>query len=288
MPEADNPLPRLRHSAALVAAALRKDLVKILAVAVVAAGAGGAAGNFSTSVSATAQLVLTPLPMRDNYWIEKDEQQYAPEDIGLVRMVPAPLHAKTAVILCTSDDTLRRTMERANAPGILSSPLGSLNATRGALATEISTEMETPYEIRHSPIIKLRATAKAPLDAQALANAWAAECIEAARSFQAARAKTAVTELERESARLADFAKAGKSVDNVVVADLNAKLEYARIAAGLNEGPLQLLSPAGEWTMPGSRRAMTFAAAGALWGLVLAAALSIGFRAVLAPAPKSA
>ena len=288
MPEAADPMSHMRQTMILAAGALRKDLVKILAVAVVAAGAGGAAGNSSTSVSATAQLVLAPLPMRDNYWTEKDEQQYAAEDIGLVRMVPAPLHAKTAVILCMSDETLRRTIERANAPGVLSSPLGPLNAARSALATEISTEMETPYEIRHSPVIRLKATAKTPLDAQALANAWATECIAAAKTFRAARAKTAVTELESESLRLAEAVKAGKSLDEVVLRDLNSKLEYARIAAALDETPLQLLSPAGEWAMPGSRRAMTFAVAGALWGAVLAGALSVGFRTVLAPAPKAA
>jgi hypothetical protein len=294
-------LSGLRGNSRLLMEALRRDWWKIVALALLAAAAGGAAGKLTNTARSTAQLLLTPAPVRDNYDTERGLWQYSADESSLVRMMARPLEANTAVLLCMSDGVMQRTFDELGEPGVLSAPPASINSLKNALSCEVSLDIETPYEVRYSPVIRLQAAARVPADAAAMVNAWAAVCVEKAAEFQAARQQPqaeafaqAAGELEMEGGIAAQrsgdpAATAGDggppflAMDTVIRNDMASKARYAAMAAEFGREPLRLLTPGAEWRLPRFRRALLFGGIAGAWGLALGIALSLGARMILFP-----
>jgi hypothetical protein len=179
----------------------RRDAARILAGALLLGLFGAGAGWYSGSVTSTAYLLLSPLPLRES----------TTED-SLTRMIAEPLDAITASLLCQSDEVFHSTMRRYNArvarieagervplyPGETGGEsdvydgdeleeLRDLRSVRRALSLVVTISKETPYELLNSPIIKLTAKCRTPQMAKLLVDIWSEACVEAAERLQAAR-----------------------------------------------------------------------------------------------------
>jgi len=152
--------------------AVRKDRVPIVTVAIIVALAGAIAGKLTNSTTSTADLVLTPVPLRD-----------ATTEDDLSRMIAAPMDLKTASLLCMSDQTISRTRDMLEERQLLKAPIKSLHALKNALRFEITVAKDTPYETTYSPILRLTAWGGSSAEAKALVNTWAQACVESATEY---------------------------------------------------------------------------------------------------------
>lgn len=186
---------------------LHADRRAIAAVTIALAIVGAVAGKMTNNVSSSAQLLLTPLPLRS-----------ATTEDDLSRMVAEPMDMKTAALLCMSDAALSRTRDALNADGALDQEVDDLNTLRGSLAYEITVAKETPYETVYSPILRLHAKGSSPQEAKLLVDTWAKTCEELAEEYMqrqhvpameafAARAAAVRTDLETADAALETFRK---------------------------------------------------------------------------------
>ncbi len=171
-----------------ILAALRRDCLKIILFAVLAAAAAAGLGKMSNSVSSTAQLLLTPLPLHARQ-----------EEDALATMLAPPIDATTVSLLCMSDDVLKKTMEALNAGGQLKEPIKYVNSLKSALRYRVSVAKETPYEVEYSPVIELTAFAASPTDAQLMVNAWAEQVVTAAAAFRDMIQKPAAIAIEEQT-----------------------------------------------------------------------------------------
>lgn len=175
MPKQSLATPAQPNTLHQVLECLHRDVVAIAIVTLLLAVLGAAAGVFTHSVTSTAQLILAPPPF-----------QAMPEEDELAAMVADPMDVKTAVLLCTSDETLAATRDRLNEEMTLSKPVKNLRQIEQALSYTVTIAKETPYEVLYSPIIELTAKAASPADARTMVDAWAQECVNAARTYQEA------------------------------------------------------------------------------------------------------
>jgi len=83
---------------------LRKDRTRIAVVVVLLTITGAALGRMTRSTTSTAQLVMTPIPLRESFDPEKQA------DV-LPRMISRPMDVKTASLICLSDEVLRTTCD---------------------------------------------------------------------------------------------------------------------------------------------------------------------------------
>lgn len=172
---------------------VRKDFKPIVAVAVALTLIGAYAGTASNRAVSTAQLLLTPLPLRA-----------ATTDDDLAKMIAEPLDVITASRLCTSDDCLRLTMERLNASGEFSRPFEDLNRLRLALSYEITITKETPYETEYSPVLQLRARGHTATTAKTMVDTWAEVCVEIAEQYRDRQQSLAVRAFLAQRGQLLD------------------------------------------------------------------------------------
>jgi len=150
------------RTAASIVACIRRDFFPIAAVAIAFALIGLVSGIRSNYAVSTAQLLLTPLPLRA-----------ATTEDNLAKMVAEPLEVITASRLCTSDEALRMTMERLNESGEFPRPLNDLNRLRRALSYEVTVSKESPYETEYSPVLQLSARGRTAQQARIMVNTWA-------------------------------------------------------------------------------------------------------------------
>lgn len=202
MPHPSDPTYRLRRNLNMVLGALRRHVLIIAAVTVLTALFGAYIGHSATNVSSTAQLVLTPHPLRQNYDVELSVENFSDDDGALARMFAFPMEPKTASLICMSDAVLSATLEQLKGEGLLTGPIGSLSGLRGSLHVEMNLDIETIEEIKYSPILLLTGTAKNPADARILANTWAAQCVEGVRQYQHAKQQPHEESFGREVERI--------------------------------------------------------------------------------------
>jgi len=157
---------------------VKKDIVLILFAGIVLAAAGAAIGKFTNAATSTAQLALTPLPVRN-------VSQGSQEDV-FMDLLAAPLDVTTASLLCMSDEVIQTTMEKLGAPGVLSAQIKNLKALENAFEFRVTVAAETPYQVVYSPLLQLTAKAKKPADAKDMVNTWAETVVDAAKRFQQA------------------------------------------------------------------------------------------------------
>lgn len=167
-----------RNHARAVFEALRRDRVLIILAVVVVAAGSALFGKMTQTVKSSAQLVLTPLPLKVQS--QRDAQNQTDD---LAAMIAEPMDVKTAVLLCTSDNTYSETYQALNQPGALKKEIQSLDALRDALSFEITIEKETPYDLQYSPIIRLTAEGPNPADAKTMVDTWAENCVNAAENY---------------------------------------------------------------------------------------------------------
>lgn len=181
MADTNKPMSSLLEYAPKAAGCLRKDAGRIMAAAILLGLLGGALGYKTNTTHSTAQLALTPIPLRS---YEGQTQEREPDE--LARMLATPLDVTSISLLCLSDEVVRETMDRLNESGELSKPIKPhrIKTFKSSLMYEVSIAKETPYDLSYTPIIELTADAKKPPDAKAMVNAWA-EAVEAkAKEFQ--------------------------------------------------------------------------------------------------------
>ncbi|MBI2425475.1 MAG: hypothetical protein HYV27_21800 [Candidatus Hydrogenedentes bacterium] len=183
-----------------------RDRLPIALITLLIAITGGVAGKLTNSISSSAQLLLTPLPLRS-----------ATSEDPLSQMIPVPMEVKTATLLCMSDDAVERTRQKLNESGKLEEPIESLQDLRDALEYEITVAKETPYEEIYSPVIALTAEAKSPAEAKLLVDTWAMVCEELGREYKKKQSSSTVMAFQAQEERL------------------RAKLEEAREALELFE-----------------------------------------------------
>lgn len=159
--------------AAKVAGCIRQDIGPIVLVAVALGLIGLVAGIRSNYATSTAQLLLTPLPLRA-----------ATTEDNLAKMIAEPLDVITASRLCTSDEALRVTMEKLNESGEFRRELDDLNRLRRALSFEVTVVKETPYETEYSPVLQLRARGRTAGEARLMVNSWADVSVELAERYR--------------------------------------------------------------------------------------------------------
>jgi hypothetical protein len=167
--------PQLR----LLLSSLRQDLRALIAVALVLALVGGVAGKLSNKTTSSAQLVLTPLPLRTAVSSMSEDD--------LAEMIAEPMDIKTAALVCTSDEVLSKTMAELNASGKLATPMKALQTLRDAVGTQVTVARESPMEIVYSPVIQLFAKGKSPAEAKLIVDTWAKQCEELGKVFQQKR-----------------------------------------------------------------------------------------------------
>lgn len=178
--------------------ALWQDKRLIIAAVVLLGVIGAAAGKMTNSITSTAYLVLTPIPLREA----------TTEDL-LSQMIANPLQVTTASLLCTSDEVFIETQKaynarveemnaREDAPHGLS-PIDDLWSLRNSLSYEITIEKETPYDTVTSPILQLNAKGSSSLQAKLLVDTWAQQSVIAARKLQTARQGPAVAAFDAQT-----------------------------------------------------------------------------------------
>ncbi len=156
----------------IVLRTLRKDRLPIILVTLALTVLGAVSGKLTNSASSSAQLLLTPIPLRT-----------ATTDDELSRMIAVPMDVKTASLLCMSDQVISRTAELLKEKKLIERPLKSLQALKSALSFEITVAKETPYETIYSPVLRLNAEGSSPSEAKALVNTWARACVELAEQY---------------------------------------------------------------------------------------------------------
>jgi hypothetical protein len=65
--------------------------------------------------------------------------------------------------------------------------------------------------------------------------------------------------------------------------DIALKREFAQVAGGLDNPPIQVVSEGAEWPLPRFRRAIAFGGVAGVLGLLAAACASAAYRMVLKP-----
>jgi len=165
-----------------------RDRVLIVAVSVVLALFGLLAGFATRSTQSTAQLVLTPLPLRA-----------ASTADNLSQMLAEPMDVTTAQLLCDSDAAMELTRQRLNDSGKLEKPIEDLWTLKNALSIAITVALETPYSTEYSPIIELTATASDPAQAKLMVDAWAESVVELADKYRETRQGPPVSAFARET-----------------------------------------------------------------------------------------
>ena len=253
---------------------VRRDGVRIWALAVVIAAVGGYSAWREPQATSTAQLVLTTIPVYA-------ENQNEIEDIP-TKLLAVPLDVKSASLLCKSDETLRRTLEAlGGADAAISLP-----GLRDSLRCEFSIAEESPMEIVFSPILKLTARAKNPAEAKRRADTWAKVCVEMAREYKAKR--QGAIKLAYENALENFRERIGQPISGVNTAtyeQLVFRAEFARIGADGNPPELQVLSPGAVWPVNPLRHALEAAVAGFFGGLFAGMILSVCLRFALQSGP---
>ncbi len=161
---------------------LRKDLLVILAIAIVAAAAGGIAGKLTNKAASSAQLVLSPMPLIGKAGSRTVQGAQAGDP--LAELMATPLDVKSTSLLCMSDEVLQKTFDQLSQSGALSAPIPNLLQLKQALEYQLTVAKETPYDVTYSPLIVLTAEAKAPADAKLIVNTWAQTIVEASKKYQ--------------------------------------------------------------------------------------------------------
>lgn len=162
---------------------LRKDWKVVLAAGVLLAALGGAMGKLNQTAESTAQLLYAPPAAFRSSDDKTDKDKKVYESDKMDKMLSAPIDIKTIGLLCSSDDTYQKTLDKLNASGKFSQPL-KLKTLSDSLRYRITIAKETPYDLVYSPIIELTAEAKTAAQAQLMANEWAKQCVEAGSKYQ--------------------------------------------------------------------------------------------------------
>lgn len=178
MSEKVNYLDWVRHHSSQIVAALKRDRYRIALATVLVAVVGGMVGRLGKSTTSTAQLVVTPIPLRQTF-----DPAKSPDD-QLARMLALPLDLKTAALLCMSDDVLEKTRAALNNKPEFGRTIKALAQLRNTLRYKITVSKDTPYETVYSPILELTARASTPAQAKLMADTWAEQCVTASKSFQ--------------------------------------------------------------------------------------------------------
>jgi capsular polysaccharide biosynthesis protein len=173
---------------------VRRDLVAVVLVALIAAGGGAIVGKLTNKTYSSAQLVLSPLPLAGKGKVKTVEGKTSEDE--LESMLATPLDVKSTSLLCMSDEVLEKTLDAVNEGGRLSKPVKDLLRLKKTLSFQVAVLKETPYDITYTPLIMLTAEAKSPADAKTLVNSWARVVVEAAKRFQDAVQMPSATALE--------------------------------------------------------------------------------------------
>jgi hypothetical protein len=173
---------------------VRRDLVAVVLVALIAAGGGAIAGKLTNKTRSSAQLVLSPLPLAGKGKLKTIEGKTSEDNLEAI--LATPLDVKSTSLLCMSDEVLEKTLDAVNQSGKLSKPVKDLLRLKKALSFQVAVEKETPYDITYTPLIILTAEAQSPPEAKAIVNSWARVVAEAAKKFQDAVQMPAATALE--------------------------------------------------------------------------------------------
>lgn len=178
----------------------RQDLLWIVGLALVLGAVLAAFGKATTTTTSTAQVILTPMPLR----VAAEGPDATPQ--GLAKMLARPLDMKTATMLCQSDQVLENTRKAVKENPEYDGEFKTLSQLKNALTFSITVSKDTPYDTVYSPILELTAQADSPKNARILANTWAEECVKAAAKFQEASQRPAMeafgTQVDRARAEL--------------------------------------------------------------------------------------
>lgn len=178
---------------------LKRDALAILLAGILFAAAGAGIGKLTNTGTSTAHLALTPLPIHS-------ASQATQEDV-FMDMLAAPLDVSTASLLCMSDEVILKTMEKVNAPGLLTAPMKNLQTLKNALKFRVTVATETPYQVVYTPLLQLTAKAKQPADAKAIVNAWSEAVVDAAKRFQEAAQSPLASAFEERTEALGEDLK---------------------------------------------------------------------------------
>lgn len=170
---------------------LWSDRRPIAALVLVMAIAGAGLGKWNQTVTSTAQLVLTPLPLRANA-----------SDDGMAQLVSEPMEVRTARLICLSDEAIARTLARLQAEGKLSKPPRDIDTLRRALSIEVTIEKETPYVTAFSPVIQMQAEGATAAEAKIMVDTWSAVCVELAAKYKDLREGPLASEFEERASEL--------------------------------------------------------------------------------------
>jgi len=199
MPEESTAPPSLYlQDLGTVVRTVYQDRKPIVAITVLLVLAGFLAGLSTRSTQSTAQLVLTPLPLRDATTTDK-----------LAMMLAGPMDVTTASLLCESDEAFERTRQKLNESGMLDAPIEDLWKLKNNLSLEITVALETPYATEYSPIISLTAESGDPEMAKLMVDTWAETVVELAEKYRSVRQGPPVSAFAQETTaleeRLDDF-----------------------------------------------------------------------------------
>jgi capsular polysaccharide biosynthesis protein len=197
---------------------IRKDIVLILLATIVLTAIGAITGKMTNKTTSTAQLVLTPIPLRAK----------AAEDPFAV-MLAAPLDVTSMSLLCESDEVLQKTMDDLNESGQLSKPIKYITSLKNKLSYGVTVAKETPYELVYTPVLQLSAKAATAADAKLMANTWAKAVTEAATKFQDAVQKPAEQALNERVATLSEELQAAEQDNEKFWAENNMDYYAKRI-----------------------------------------------------------
>ena len=173
---------------------LRQDLRSLIVVALVLGLVGGITGKLTNKTTSSAQLLLTPLPLRTAVSTLSGDD--------LAEMIAEPMDIKTAALVCKSDEALSKTMAVLNDSGKLSSPFNSLQTLRNAVGTQVTVSRESPMEIVYSPVIQLSAKGKSPGEAKLIVDTWADQCAILGKTYQQKRHADAARGFEERATHL--------------------------------------------------------------------------------------
>ncbi len=182
--------------------ALRSDLKPILILTVALGIFGAASGKLTNTTASSAQLLLTPMPLRASL-SDQSEDEFA-------KMIAEPMDVKTASLLCMSDEVLSRTREKLDAQPEFEA-FKSLQQLKNSLAFTVTIAKDTPYETSYSPILRLSAKAGAPARAKLMVDTWADACVEMSVHFKMRQQDQTVEALRAQSMVLAATVAAAES-----------------------------------------------------------------------------
>jgi len=200
---------------------LRKDAFKIALATIVVAAMGAGIGKYTNVSSSSAQLVLTPIPLRAK----------ATED-ALAVMLAAPLDVTSMSLLCKSDQVLEETRDKLNQlyeKGEFSAPIKYITKLSTKLSFSVTIAKETPYELTYTPVLQLFAKAKDPADAKMMVNTWAEVVAGAAKKFQDAVQMPAAHALEERVGDLKEQLKQAEVDNEKFLTESNVRYMEARM-----------------------------------------------------------